>query len=649
MQQKYLCFLAITSFCLVFFSMETATAEGEAEFYLDPMIVTAARDDNSAGKPGYYKVDEQKLENGNYDNALDVIQQLPGVTLMSRGTSGGMNAYSKILLKGSDRYLVIIDGVRSNWNGNSYNDFDFSVLPAGMLESVEVLPSAAGNVYGNAAKGGVIRITTKKAVEGIKTSINLETGSYGRERENILNLGKSGDWSWSVYAQKSITGDYSSARQSISSYENIENADIKLTKAWGEAADLTLSYSAFSGRYTSKIFNYKNMESDKNKPPKLVKNIFMADARKTENNLTLEYERKISDTENNVVGIYRRSSNAAYDRSINVERPWLLDLRTEGFFDRYSKQWHPKHTLTGGLEYYQDQVLDYQDLAAKYNDRTVISKAVYLQDAWQLADSVKAVGSLRQDWNSYAGSRLSPAVLLEYLPFEKVLYTLSYTEYFAPPKQLQIFSPDYGDEDLKPEEGKIYEAGVTYRPDESLSLKMNVFHRDATDVIAVEKFGVGNSMFSRYANIAHEKATGFTVSASKRFSEKWSSQVSYTQTKVDTERKNSSPVSTMIPHGELLLDLMCEYDKYSVLLQGRGVFDQTNGRGENRFANNNYWVWNTSLNYKLQKNARLYVKVNNIFNQFYSNWDNESGGFLGFDEWYAEPGRNYQIGINYSF
>lgn len=74
---------------------------------------------------------------------------------------------------------------------------------------------------------------------------------------------------------------------------------------------------------------------------------------KTEDNLTLEYERKFSDTENNIVGIYRRSSNAAYDRSLNVERPWLLDLRTEGFFDRYSKQWHPKHTLTGGVEYYK--------------------------------------------------------------------------------------------------------------------------------------------------------------------------------------------------------------------------------------------------------------------------------------------------------
>lgn len=41
MQQKKLCFLAI--FYLVLFSMKTAAAAGEAEFYLEPMIVTAAR------------------------------------------------------------------------------------------------------------------------------------------------------------------------------------------------------------------------------------------------------------------------------------------------------------------------------------------------------------------------------------------------------------------------------------------------------------------------------------------------------------------------------------------------------------------------------------------------------------------------------
>lgn len=105
----------------------------------------------------------------------------------------------------------------------------------------------------------------------------------------------------------------------------------------------------------------------------------------------------------------------------------------------------------------------------------------------------------------------------------------------------------------------------------------------------------------------------------------------------------------MIPHGELQFNLLYDREPYSALLQGRGVFDQANGRGENLFANNTYWVWNASVNYKLNKQAKLYVKVNNIFNQFYSSWDNDTGGFLDFDEWYAEPGRNYQVGINYTF
>lgn len=635
--------------CYAFFSAGSVFAEEEV-FYLDPMIVTAYRYDADDGKPGYYKMDEQKLETGNYENALDVIQELPGITLAARGASGGFNAYSSVLLNGSDRYVVVIDGIRSNWNGSSYNDFDFSTLPADMLNSVEILPAAAGAVYGNAAKGGVIKITTKKTEAGVKTSINLETGSYGRERENILHLGRKGDWSWSLYAQKSIMGDYSSARHKIPAYENIENADVRITRSWGDAADLTLSYSVFSGRYTSKIFNFKKIESIPGSGilDKKIKNIFLTDGRKTENNVSLEYERKISNTENNTFGIYRRCSQAAYDDDpkVNDDRPWLLDIRTEGFFDRYSKQWHAKNTLTAGFEYYQDQVLDYQDLRANINDRTLISKAVYVQNEWRMDDEIKVTGTLRQDYNSYAGSKLSPVAALEYRPSDKMLYTLSYTEYFAPPKQLMLFAP-YGDEALKPEEGKVYEFGAAYTPDDSLTLKASIFHRNATNVIAVDISLPEKDR--RYANVAREKATGFTVSAAKRFADNWYTSFAYTQTLVDIERKGTAPVAVNIPHGKLVFDLVYDKDKYSAMLQGQGIFDQANGRGENLYANNTYWVWNASMNYKINKNARLYFRVNNIFDQFYSSWDNDTYGILNFDEWYAEPGRNYQVGINYTF
>lgn len=62
--------------CYAFFSAGSVFAEEEV-FYLDPMIVTAYRYDADDGKPAIIK-DEQKLETGNYENALDVIQELPG-------------------------------------------------------------------------------------------------------------------------------------------------------------------------------------------------------------------------------------------------------------------------------------------------------------------------------------------------------------------------------------------------------------------------------------------------------------------------------------------------------------------------------------------------------------------------------------------
>lgn len=635
---KWLFFAAAFSFL-----SPLARAE-EAEFDLEPVIVTAVRYDEIEDRPDRFKVDERKLSAANYDSALDVIREMPGVTVTSRGASSGMNAYSQILLNGSDRYVVVIDGVRSNWNGGGYNDFDFSVLPAELLDSVEILPASAGAVYGNAAKGGVIQITTKSGTEGVKTSAGVETGSYGREREFVSHRGKNGGWSWSVYGQKSTAGDYSSAEHRIESHENTENIAAEIRKSW-ESSELVLNYSDFGGRYTSKIFNFKR-EPQPDGALKKVKNIFMVDGRKKENTMALKYNRKISDTEKNEFGVYRRRSEASYDDSPHVDKPWLLHLKTEGFFDRYEKRWHPKNTLIGGLEYYQEQVLDFQDLVSSYSDKKVISKAVYVQNEWRLDDKTKVTGSLRQDSHSYAGSKLSPAVALEYEPVEQVLCSLSFTEYFAPPKQVQLFAP-YGNTALLPEEGQVYALGAVYRPDHSLTFKANIFYRDAKNVIGHYFLAPFDT---KYANLARETAAGFTISAEKRLSEYWRFSVSYTQTKVSTEkREHTAALGLDLPHGELLCNLMYDKDKYSAVLQGRGVFDQANGRGEGLYANNTYWVWNASLNYKINPNAKFYFKVNNIFDQFYSSWNNDTEGFLGFDEWYAEPGRHYQVGLSYTF
>lgn len=641
--QKYNLKLGLASF-LAAFALFSAVCAAEEDFYFEPLLITADRYEEEETGPGYYKIDEEELAAANYQNVLEVLLHMPGVTLSSRGASRGLNGYDSVLLNGSDRYVVVVDGIRSNWNGSSYNDFDFSVLPADTLSSVEILPAAAGAVYGNAAKGGVIRITTKKAAEGRRTGFRFERGSYGREQESISHFGKEDGWSWSFYRQKDIMGDYSSAMGRIPSHKNTENTSFSLSRSLG-SADISFRYSDFDGEYTSKIFNFKRIRQPDGTFKK-VKNIFMVDGRKRENEVALEYTQNITDKEKNTLGVYRRGSQASYDEGADAGRPWLLDLRTEGFFDRYTKDWHPKNTLTVGVEYYRDQVLDYQDLISNYGDKEVSSKAVYAQNEWRINEALTATGSLRQDYNSYAGDKLSPAVALSYKPADKVSYHFSFSEYFAPPKQLQLFSP-VGDTALLPEEGKIHELGAVYMPDSSWILKANVFHRDAENVIG---FSHPMPFVSRYANVGREKAVGVTVSADKQLSESFRVSLTYTKIKADVESRGEDGVwGSKLPRGELLCSLLYSQGKYGAVLQGRGVFDQANGRGEGLYAQNTYWVWDASLRYEINKNAKFYFKVNNVFDQFYSNWENDTDGFLGFDEWYAEPGRNYQIGFYYTF
>ena len=85
--------------CYAFFSAGSVFAEEEV-FYLDPMIVTAYRYDADDGKPGYYKMDEQKLETGNYENALIRFETRIGSPMLSdviRGLIG--------VLRGDDQRM----------------------------------------------------------------------------------------------------------------------------------------------------------------------------------------------------------------------------------------------------------------------------------------------------------------------------------------------------------------------------------------------------------------------------------------------------------------------------------------------------------------------------------------------------------------
>ncbi|HSG64644.1 MAG TPA: TonB-dependent receptor, partial [Gammaproteobacteria bacterium] len=114
---------------------------------------------------------------GSTGSALDAMRGLPGVTVDQEG---------RVLLRGSDRVAILIDGKYSSLTGFG-NQAGLDSIPAGSIESIEIInnPSAA---YDAAGMAGIINIVYRKDVElglNIDAGLTLGTGTLEKRRDDL--------------------------------------------------------------------------------------------------------------------------------------------------------------------------------------------------------------------------------------------------------------------------------------------------------------------------------------------------------------------------------------------------------------------------------------------------------------------------------
>jgi outer membrane receptor protein involved in Fe transport len=141
----------------------------------------------------------------------DALRQVAGFSLFRRSGSRTANPTSQgVSLRatgasGASRALVLADGVPLNdpFGGWVYWDR----VPRESITEVEVLLGAASHLYGNAALGGVVDITTKQArIHALSFS-----ASYGNEKSPNASLfagGAKHGWSGSIAAETFRTDGY---------------------------------------------------------------------------------------------------------------------------------------------------------------------------------------------------------------------------------------------------------------------------------------------------------------------------------------------------------------------------------------------------------------------------------------------------------
>jgi iron complex outermembrane receptor protein len=171
-----------------------ALANQSDQYPIDPVLVTATRyQTRDVDIPAATEIfSREKIEGMGAQNAMEVIQNIPGFTLTASPTG---NTYVGFRGMAKDNVLILINGTPLNQEGN----YDLESISTAAIERIEVVKGGSSVLYGTMASAGVVNIITKK---NLTNRIVVGAGDVGQKKVTTnLQVGKLGVMYDHLYSQ----------------------------------------------------------------------------------------------------------------------------------------------------------------------------------------------------------------------------------------------------------------------------------------------------------------------------------------------------------------------------------------------------------------------------------------------------------------
>lgn len=195
----------------------------------EEVVVTALRLPAPAETvPGVRVIDREDLDRTAARFAADALELVPGVSVSRQGAYGGTTSV-RIRGAGSDKTLVLIDGVPVNDPSQPSGAYDFGALDLADVERMEILSGPQGSLWGSDAIGGVVSLTSRE-LDGARAE--LEVGSFGTVRGSAA-VGRAGERSAYGLSASALTTDGVSAAANGTESDGYDN---RTASAWGRVA-----------------------------------------------------------------------------------------------------------------------------------------------------------------------------------------------------------------------------------------------------------------------------------------------------------------------------------------------------------------------------------------------------------------------------
>ena len=182
---------------IVSFSNQAIAEEVEKE-ESEKIVVTGSRIQRSSAQmtTPTTVIDSMTIERSGATNLGEILHNMPasldgigGTAINDNGTGSidqaGME-FANLRGLGTNRTLVLVDGKRHVPGSAQSAAVDLGMIPASIVERIEIISGAASAIYGSDAVTGVINIILKKDYEGVR--LRAQSGVTGESDGDTKNL-----------------------------------------------------------------------------------------------------------------------------------------------------------------------------------------------------------------------------------------------------------------------------------------------------------------------------------------------------------------------------------------------------------------------------------------------------------------------------
>ena len=616
----------------------------------------------------------------------DLLNSLSNV-LVTQTTSGVGHMISvRTPISTQPYFLYLQDGIPVqssgffNHNALAYTSFESA-------DSVEVLKGAGTALYGSDAVSAVINVGSAKPDGKAQSSAKVNVGSNGYKHTYLKNAGKMGEaTNYEVgvgYTESDGYRDHTAHKRyevmakfstMLDEENNIETSFSYNKTEAQQAGTLTLeeleSGSTSVGNIADKLtqvdpqrkfdfmrasvkwdnYSYENLDIST-----------IAYVRNTRNRYTATWEPNLAqnDSEQTSVGLMHKTEQkfswGQMTYGLDMEYTNGTVAYTQAF-DYVPTGWGS--TVDKGLIY--DYDVDYVALAPYLQSHIILSQNLFLDaglrydynafdytnntDSGQYGESSYYRPSDRTD----SFNHLSPKLALSYRPNERTSYYARYANGFRIPSATRLYSQsrtsDATQFSLDPETTDTFELGFKKRFETS-SIDLAYYYMTITDTIVRREADNGDRYYENGGESLHQ---GVELTYKQKINEAFSTLLAASYSKsnyLDDIEFNDNEMAAA-PREKVNFRLFYTPSDALTLMGeiqyiGSYYMDDANTR-----SYGGYTIGNIKLNYQMNKQVKIFAKVDNVTDEYYAE---KADYAFGSERYTPALPRAFYTGIEYRF